>query len=106
MCLNVRVISKKKLRDFYTQFTQAEVPLTKWYYKMKIAEPKNLTELRLIFNSVDPVYGYTVFNIGGNNFRLITAMHYNTHCCYIRNIWTHTEYSKRYNQDKLKRGEL
>ncbi|MBS0351827.1 MAG: type II toxin-antitoxin system HigB family toxin [Proteobacteria bacterium] len=58
------------------------------------------------FNSVDFVNGYTIFNIGGNNYRLITAIHYNAQHCYIREIWTHAEYSKTYNQVKLKRGEL
>lgn len=103
---NVRVISKKKLRDYYTSNTQAEIPLTEWYYKMKICNAKNISELKEVFNSVDPVHGYTVFNVGGNNYRLITAIHYNTECCYIRTCWTHAEYSKRSNQDKLKRGEL
>ena len=72
---DVRVISKKKLRDYYTTNTQAEIPLTEWYYKMKICNAKNISELREVFNSVDPVHGYTVFNIGGNNYRLITAIH-------------------------------
>lgn len=52
------------------------------------------------------VCGYTIFNIGGNNYRLITAIHYNTQLCYIREIWTHSEYSKPYNQIKLQRGRL
>lgn len=102
----MRVISKKKLRDYYTEHVQAEVPLTEWYYKMKTCEAKNISELRNFFNSVDPVYGYTVFNIGGNNYRLITAIHYQTERCYIRICWTHAEYSKRTNQEKLKGGEL
>ncbi len=66
----------------------------------------NVNELRTVFNSVDPVNGYTVFNIGGNNYRLITAIHYNKQYCFIRAIWTHAEYSKRSNQEKLQRGEL
>tara|TARA_Y100000588_G_C13835728_1_gene745589 strand:+ start:126 stop:446 length:321 start_codon:yes stop_codon:yes gene_type:complete len=102
----VRVISKKKLRDYYTINTQGEIPLTEWYYKMKVCNAKNISELREVFNSVDPVHGYTVFNMGGNNYRLITAIHYNTERCYIRTCWTHAEYSKKSNQDNLKRGEL
>ncbi|RAP37323.1 hypothetical protein B1207_03875 [Legionella quinlivanii] len=102
----MRVISKKKLRDFYMQNTQSEIPLIEWYYKMKSCNAKNIYELKALFNSVDPVHGYTVFNIGGNNYRLITAIHYNSERCYIRACWTHAEYSKKFNQDKLKRGEL
>lgn len=100
----MRVISKKALRDFYNIHAAAEKPLTEWYYKMKICNAKNLAMLRQTFNSVDPVAGYTVFNIGGNNYRLITAIHYNSGQCYIRDIWTHAQYSKRSNQDKLQKG--
>jgi len=102
----LRIISKKKIRDYSENNTQAELPLTEWYIKMKELNVKNLSELKITFNSVDAVYGYTVFNIGGNNYRLITAIHYNTQHCYIRAIWTHNEYSKPFNQAKLKRGKI
>jgi mRNA interferase HigB len=103
---HLRVISKKKLRDYYHNNAQAELPLAEWYYKIKICNTNNISELRKVFNNVDAVHGYTVFNIGGNNYRLITAVHYNTQLCYIRTCWTHAEYSKKDSQDKLKRGDL
>ncbi len=102
----MRVISKKKLRAYYSANVQSEIPLTEWYYKIEAASPKNLIELRTLFNSIDPVHGYTIFNIGGNNYRLITSIHYNTQICYVRSIWTHAEYDKVINKDKLKRGDL
>lgn len=102
----MRIFSKKKIRDYSKANAQASLPLTDWYITMQLCDAKNLNELRIQFNSVDFVYGYTVFNIGGNNYRLITAIHYNTQHCYIRTIWTHAEYSKAYNQAKLKRGAL
>ena len=102
----MRIISKKKLRDYYTSHVQAEVPLTEWYYKMIETKVSNIFELRQVFNSVDPVYGYTIFNVGGNHYRLITAIHYNTKICYVRAIWTHAEYDKPMNREKLKRGDL
>ena len=102
----MRIVSKKKLRDYYTKNGQAEIPLVEWYYKMSDTNALTIYQLRELFNSVDPVHGYTVFNIGGNNYRLITAIHYNTQICYIRTIWTHAEYNKISNQDKLKRGDL
>lgn len=102
----LRVISKKKIRSYSKNNAQAELPLAEWYITMQVTDAKNLTELRKTFYSVDYVHGYTIFNIGGNNYRLITAIHYNTQRCYIRAIWTHVEYSKPYNQSKLKRGGL
>ncbi|MFI5406579.1 MAG: type II toxin-antitoxin system HigB family toxin [Nitrososphaerales archaeon] len=106
MKTTLRIISKKKLRDYGQNNIRAEIPLTEWYIKMRVSKATNVNELRNEFNSVDPVHGYTVFNVGGNNYRLITAIHYNTQHCYIRKIWTHAEYSKPYNQAKLKKDEL
>ena len=74
--------------------------------KIRASDARNLNALKKEFNNVDSVYSYTIFNIGGNSYRLIAAIHYNTQYCYIRTIWTHAEYSKSYNQAKLKRGEL
>jgi mRNA interferase HigB len=102
----LRIIYKKKLRDYYISNIQAETPLTEWYYKMVETKASNIFELRQVFNSEDPVNGYTIFNVGGNNYRLVTAVHYNTQTCYIRTIWTHGEYDKPVNRDKLKRGDL
>jgi len=102
----LRIISKKKIRDYSHANTQAELPLIEWYLKMQANNSKNLTELRKTFNNADSAYGYTIFNIGGNSYRLITAIHYDKQICYIRTIWTHTEYSKPFHQEKLRRGKL
>lgn len=41
---------------------------------MNACHAKNFNDLKIFFNSVDFAHGYTVFDIGGNNYRLITAM--------------------------------
>lgn len=103
----MRVISKKKIRDYIIRNASSKVPLTLWYLNMKTVKADNLHQLQKAFNNkVDRVYGYTVFNIGGNNYRMICAIHYKTQRCYIRDIWTHAQYSKSENQLKLKRGLL
>jgi len=53
-----------------------------------------MAELRRVFNSVDAVSGLYVFNIGGNNFRLVAAIHFNVGRVYIRHVMTHAEYYK------------
>ena len=102
----LRIISKRKIREYGLGYQQALLPLVEWYTKMQNTKVHNLNELKKVFNSVDYVNGYTVFDIGGNHYRLITAVHFNTQLCYIREIWTHAQYSKPYNQTKLKKGEL
>jgi mRNA interferase HigB len=44
--------------------------------------------------TVDSGRVVTVFNISGNNFRLITAIHYNTGAVYVMRFYTHPEYDK------------
>ena len=102
----MRIISKKKLREYYKDNAQSEIPLTEWYYRMQLCSSRHFAELKNVFNAVDAVHGYTVFNVGGNSYRLVTAIHYNTQCCYIRVVWTHAEYSKSTHQKKLKEGAL
>jgi len=55
----------------------------------------NYAELRETFPSADQVGKLTVFNIGGNNIRLIAAIHYNRKKIYIRAVLTHTEYDEQ-----------
>ncbi|MBI3546508.1 MAG: type II toxin-antitoxin system HigB family toxin [Gammaproteobacteria bacterium] len=52
----------------------------------------SFVELKRSFGSVDKVGKFTVFDIGGNKFRLIAAMHYNRKKVYIRHVLTHVEY--------------
>lgn len=102
----MHVISKKTLRDYYLNNPQAKLPLTDWYNKMSASRAKDAHALRQEFNSADPVNGYTLFNIGGNSYRLVTAIHYNKQICYIRRVWTHAEYSQRSNAKKIQQGDL
>jgi len=52
----------------------------------------SFAELKRVFRSVDKVGKFTVFDIGGNKFRLIAAVHYNRKKVYIRHVLTHAEY--------------
>jgi len=61
---------------------------------MKIRRFANFAELREIFPSADQVTNKTIFNIGGNKYRLIAALHYNRERVYIRAILTHRDYDK------------
>lgn len=54
----------------------------------------DFVELRATFPSVDLVGKLTVFNIGGNKYRLITAIHFNRQKIYVRNVLTHQEYDR------------
>lgn len=88
----MRVISDKRLREFWASHLDAEKPLRSWYQAVKRADWKNFADVRTIYPSADQVGKFTVFNIGGNKYRLITTIHYNTARVYIRNVLAHKEY--------------
>jgi mRNA interferase HigB len=69
-------------------------PLDAWYRIAKKAEWKSLEDVKRVFPSADGVAKYTVFNIKGNHYRLITEINYSTGRLYIRHVLTHAEYSK------------
>lgn len=67
-------------------------PLAVWCAIMARTEFGSFAELKRVFRSVDKVGKFTVFDIGGNKFRLIAAIHYNRKKVYIRHVLTHVEY--------------
>ena len=95
----MRVIKPARVREFRMKHRRAEPSLEEWLTKMQAAEWANLVELRETFPSADPVKvasGKTVvvFNIAGNRYRLIAAVHYNTGRVFVLRFLTHAEYDK------------
>ena len=88
------VIAKPALISFWTIYPDAEKPLQAWYQTMERENFSDFNNLRETFASADYVDGLTVFNIGGNKYRLIASIHYNRRKVYIRNVLTHTEYDR------------
>ena len=88
------VITHSTLVAFAKQHPNSQSALDTWYRRVKQGTFHNLAELRTVFPSADLVGKYIVFNIGGNNERLIAVIHWNTQKIYIRAILTHAEYNK------------
>jgi len=90
----VHVITRKRLNDFAKKHPSAKSAVQHWYELIKHKNFKSFSELRETFHSADQVGKLTVFNIGGNKVRLITAIHYNRRKVYIRAVLTHEEYDE------------
>ncbi len=91
----MRVISPKKINEYVLKHNKAKVPLYNWLAKTKRAEWESLADMRQVFNSVDYVGNKRyVFNIGGNNYRLVAIVLLVKKHVYIRFIGTHAEYEK------------
>jgi len=80
--------------SFWQKHPNAQPALQGWYEQTKHAQWQNFAELRVVFPSADQVKNLTVFNIGGNNYRLIAFVDYTYKKVFIRHILTHAEYNK------------
>jgi mRNA interferase HigB len=88
------------------KFPAARKPLEEWAQTMRAATWSNLQELRRVYPSADGVTvrsggTITVFNIGGNKYRLLTGIFYQAQRVYIIDVLSHAEYSKGRWRDRL-----
>lgn len=90
----MHIITRKRLNEFIEKHPDACNGLTHWYKLLKNNSFSNFIQLKKLIGSVDQVGNKTVFNIGGNKYRLIAAIHYNRGKVYIRAILTHNEYDQ------------
>jgi mRNA interferase HigB len=90
----MHVISRSRLVEFWEKYPNAETSLHSWYKITSLAEWQSFVDLRQVFPSADQVSNLTVFNIGGNNYRLITLVDYKYQKVFIRHVLSHTEYDK------------
>lgn len=90
----MHVITRKRLLEFSEEHSEAYAPLDRWYRVVKRHEFNSFGDLQKVFPNADQVGRLTVFNIGGNKFRLIAYVVYARKRIYIRNILTHKEYDK------------
>jgi mRNA interferase HigB len=90
----VRVISKAAITEFAGIHKDSLEPLMHWYLVAKRARWQSLVNVREDFRHADAVDLFTVFNIGGNKYRLVTVIKYRWQVIYVRHVLTHAEYSK------------
>lgn len=91
----MRVIKRKALIDYYTKHPACKEALEDWFHKVKNAEWNNFADIRKTFASVDSVGNqHYVFNIKGNDFRLVAVIKFTPSHVLIRFIGTHAEYDK------------
>ncbi len=90
----MRVISRKAIQEFVRIHADALEPLEHWSLVSRKATWTSLADVRADFRHADAVGKYTMFNIGGNKYRLITTIKYRCQVVYIRHIFTHAEYDR------------
>lgn len=91
----MRIISTRTIRLYYEAHPDAKTALQDWAAKVKEADWHSLLDMKKTFNSVDYVGNqHYVFNIKGNDFRLIAVVKFTVQFVLIRFIGTHAEYDR------------
>ena len=68
---HVHIITRKRLMEFARRHPDARAPLNYWFAIVRKTDYTSFAGLRVTFPAADQVGRFTVFNIGGNKFRLI-----------------------------------
>jgi len=94
----MRIIARKFLEEAKRTHPIARAPLDHWHRIARAARWQNFVQTRLTFAHADQVTvkskrTVTVFNLT-NDFRLITAIHYNRQEIFTLRFLTHAEYAK------------
>jgi mRNA interferase HigB len=95
----MRIITERRLREYARRYPTARTAISAWVRVVRQGSWQNIQELRRVFPTADAVVVksgriVTVFNVCGNQFRLIVAIHYNTQLVFILRFFTHAEYDK------------
>lgn len=102
----MRIIHGGTVKDWAAAYPDAADALAAWLKNVSQATWGNLSEVRRVYPHADPVVVASnrtavVFNIRGNRYRLVTAIHYNRQVIYTLRFMTHAEYSKNRWKDTL-----
>ncbi len=91
----MHIISRKALREFSVRHPQARHPLDHWFKLASRSEWHTPADIKRLFRSADILTGNrVVFNIGGNDFRLVVKVEYRFQTVFIRFVGTHAEYDR------------
>jgi mRNA interferase HigB len=93
----MRIVSHKKLKEFYETkgCEDSRIALERWYHLALKAEWKNFSDVKIDFPATDYTGNqHYVFNIRGNNYRLVVVIKFTIGYIYIRFVGSHKEYDK------------
>ena len=92
---DMRIISRRTLREFWERHPDARQALQAWYADAKRAVWKRLADIKEVYRNASIIaHNRVVFNIKGNRYRLVVAVNYEYGMVYIRFVGTHEEYDR------------
>jgi mRNA interferase HigB len=100
----VHVISRRALPEFWSDHPQARRPLTTWFKVFERSSFADFNAVERAYKAADCVAPYTIFDVGGNKYRVVTVIHYNRARVYVRHVLTHAEYDDWSRRMRKRRG--
>lgn len=100
MLLSIRfevdLVGEDSLKKFAKKYQIARPALDRWLKLTKAAEWKSFQDVKATFPATDYIpQNQYCFDIGGNNYRLLTSISFQLGVVTIQDFMTHAEYSKR-----------
>lgn len=90
----MRIVTERKIREFIQREPKSSDAMWHWVDAIESAHWRNPAELKATFGVASFVGELTVFNVGGNHYRIAAFVHYGKQIVYVKNIGTHKEYDK------------
>ena len=91
----MRIIALSTLRVFWLKHPDAEVPLRAWYTQASRADWKSPAAIKRAYGAASFVgSNRVVFNIKGNDYRLVVLVRYDKGLMYVRFVGTHSQYDR------------
>ena len=90
----MRVISNKILLAFSALHPQSTKALQLWRKAVEAKSYPNFAALKAVFGAIDKAGDFYIFDLGGNKYRLIAAVHFNRQILFIRHVFTHKQYDR------------
>jgi mRNA interferase HigB len=91
----MRVIAKKTIVSFYNVYSTSKASLEAFYNEVSAANWEKPSDVIAAYPSADVITGKRfVFNIKGNNYRLIADIEFKKKLVFIVWIGTHADYNK------------
>lgn len=91
----MNIIVKRAILFYVDMFPQASTALLTWYAEFFKARFASFNELRAVYGSASIVANYrVVFNIKGNEYRLVVSVNFKQQAAYIIWLGTHKQYDK------------
>ncbi len=90
----MKIVGGFKLIAFGEKHPPARNPLNRWTEVVEEAAWKSPIEMKQSFGSADIIGRQTVFNIGGNKYRLIAVIEYVLQIMLVQEVLTHADYDK------------